>query len=512
MCRKDLKTNPAAPRPGDAKGDRCTMSTPCANDRIWNAPGDPDSFDAFISAFETPVLVDFWARWCAPCKRFAPVLEEAEGRWPDCLQIVKVDVSNDRSLADRFGVQTFPTVIAFKDGAPAAEPLAGSQNVLNDLDRYLKDALGRKWDAAASRPVLSSIGRTVLIESADGEICLPLFRRGAPLHRAEEEAPVLGALGQSASLYLVLAKESDGKQAGWCLEVVESDRQGARALPADAIDQIRLAYSLEAPFTLNAQALAEAMAKRGMGSALRILSLPHNMSESGRLLSYDAVTAYDILDDGLMDADLHNGVLERATAADELLPAGADSRRAWAQMLADGDIGADEAAGQIMTHARQQGLTVCGGADAVRSMLERAARERLREEALDFAPPIDIVAGSCPPKTLADVLPPRAVQCLQDGTLRIDELAPPLKEHLKSADTLGCSPEHRGHGDSLLRRLSVEVAKVALPNWSEDEILAAGGVDLAIGKTQFDAKAVQVAHQQQLEQRLVGEEAAPDGP
>ncbi|NLC42554.1 MAG: thioredoxin, partial [Erysipelothrix sp.] len=78
-------------------------------------------FEQAIS--EGVVLVDFYADWCGPCKMVAPVLEEVEADYGDKLSVVKVDVDVEQSLAQRFGVQSIPTLIVFKDGKQVASTL-----------------------------------------------------------------------------------------------------------------------------------------------------------------------------------------------------------------------------------------------------------------------------------------------------------------------------------------------------------------------------------------------------
>jgi thioredoxin 1 len=75
------------------------------------------SFQAEVIESETPVLVDFWAPWCGPCRVVAPVLEEIAAERPD-LRIVKLNVDDNQQTAASFQVLSIPTMILFKDGQP----------------------------------------------------------------------------------------------------------------------------------------------------------------------------------------------------------------------------------------------------------------------------------------------------------------------------------------------------------------------------------------------------------
>ena len=77
-----------------------------------------DSFATDVLASETPVLVDFWAAWCGPCKMVAPVLEEIATEKAGVLTVAKIDVDANPSTARDFQVVSIPTLILFKDGKP----------------------------------------------------------------------------------------------------------------------------------------------------------------------------------------------------------------------------------------------------------------------------------------------------------------------------------------------------------------------------------------------------------
>lgn len=79
-----------------------------------------DSFDTDVLKADKPVLVDYWAEWCGPCKAIAPVLDEVSRAYDGRLQIAKMNVDENRDVPAKFGIRGIPTLMLFKNGQLAA--------------------------------------------------------------------------------------------------------------------------------------------------------------------------------------------------------------------------------------------------------------------------------------------------------------------------------------------------------------------------------------------------------
>jgi thioredoxin 1 len=78
------------------------------------------TFDQEVLESDTPVLVDFWAEWCGPCHAVSPILERIVEERDGELRLVKVNIDEEQELARRYGIQSIPAMIIFKEGEPSA--------------------------------------------------------------------------------------------------------------------------------------------------------------------------------------------------------------------------------------------------------------------------------------------------------------------------------------------------------------------------------------------------------
>ena len=98
-----------------------------------------NNFEKEVEQSDIPVLIDFWAIWCSPCKMIAPIVEELAKDYDGKLKVGKLDVDNNRQTAIKFGIRSIPTLLLFKDGHVADQivGVTAKANLVNKINAIL---------------------------------------------------------------------------------------------------------------------------------------------------------------------------------------------------------------------------------------------------------------------------------------------------------------------------------------------------------------------------------------
>jgi thioredoxin 1 len=95
-------------------------------------------FETLVLKSDVPVLVDFWATWCPPCRMIAPIVEQIHDELGDKVKVMKMDTDENPSTSMLLGIMSIPTVIIFKDGKPAERTVGYRPNMKADLKSKLE--------------------------------------------------------------------------------------------------------------------------------------------------------------------------------------------------------------------------------------------------------------------------------------------------------------------------------------------------------------------------------------
>src|SRR5579863_7841934 len=160
--------------------------------------------DVLERSKQVPVVVDFWAEWCGPCRQLGPVLERAVADRAGKVELAKVDTDGNPNLARAFGIQGIPAVKAFKDGAMVAE-FTGAQP-REAVERFLDSLVPSEADALVAQADEAALRRALELEPGRGDAAVPLARMLLARGESDAAAAILGNVSGSFAVDGMLAR------------------------------------------------------------------------------------------------------------------------------------------------------------------------------------------------------------------------------------------------------------------------------------------------------------------
>jgi putative thioredoxin len=246
--------------------------------------------DVIAASADQPVLVDFWAPWCAPCRSLMPVLERVVDSFGGALKLVKVNTEEEQMLAQMFGIRSLPTVVLFKDGKPVDGFMGNQPEALirQFLGKHLSAAVEEEMDDQLADPIdqdidarIQGLQEKIAAEPSKEEPKVELADLYAQLGDIDEAERLLGSLAALA--------EGDGAKRVKARIQFAQIAQGA-ASAVDLQDLIaKDSKNLRARRDLAARFIAAKQYAAGMDQLLMILRTDRGFeSDAGRKLLLDA--------------------------------------------------------------------------------------------------------------------------------------------------------------------------------------------------------------------------------